>query len=207
MLSKSVYWCFVFYTFFLLLFFILCRFYFSYVLYFLTYASIIPVCGVAAVWLISRKPVGFFCRSLGLSCDILPLFSPGPWCQHSQLQHQGEMVCHLLCWRHPVFNTCECICQAKLMFLCPFCLHTDQRNVEKTFFFPPLPPKRFPLLLQQISTINSYCHLYLSNPHRVHKSYLSVCSLAEEKALSTVAVNSLKPLPFFAPIVKCRFCL
>lgn len=58
MLSKSVYWCFVFYTS-LLLFFILCRFYFSYVLYFLTYASIIPVCGVAAVWLISRKPVGF----------------------------------------------------------------------------------------------------------------------------------------------------
>lgn len=40
-------------------------------------------------------------------CDILPLFSLGPRCLLSQLQHQAQMVRHMLCCRHPVFNTCE----------------------------------------------------------------------------------------------------
>lgn len=47
--------------------------------------------------------------SLKLSCDILPLFPPDPRCQHAQLQHQGEMFRHMLRWRHPVFNTRECL--------------------------------------------------------------------------------------------------
>lgn len=82
------------------------------------------VCSVAATRLALARGVindhqqearGLFsCRSLGLSCDILLLFSPGPWCQLSQLQHQGEVVRHMLWRRHPVFNTCECLCQLKL---------------------------------------------------------------------------------------------
>lgn len=65
--------------------------------------------------------------SLGLSCDILPLFPPGPWCHISQLQHQDQMVLHMLWWRHPVLNTCECLC-----LLCWKISSAYIRNAEHT---------------------------------------------------------------------------
>lgn len=74
------------------------------------------VCSVAVKMLGSEYPFkacGSHYRSLLLSCDILPLFSPGSWCQLPQLQHQGEMVCHMLCWRHPVLHTRECLCSSE----------------------------------------------------------------------------------------------
>lgn len=46
--------------------------------------------------------------SSSYSRDILLLFSPGSGFQHTQLQYQGEVVCHMFCWRHPVLHTREC---------------------------------------------------------------------------------------------------
>lgn len=57
-----------------------------------------------------------------------------------------------------MFNTCECICQAKLMFLCPFCLHTDQRNVEKASFFPSTAAKA----ISSVTPADQYDQLLLS---------------------------------------------
>lgn len=84
----------------------------------------------------------------------------------------GGILCSILVSVFVRQNWCFCVLFAFIL---------TKGMWRRHFFFPPLLPKQFPLLLQQISTINSYCHLYLSNPHRLHKSYLSVCSLAEEK--------------------------
>lgn len=57
--------------------------------------------------IISRKLASHYAGHFYGLCDILPLFSLDPRCLHSQLQHQAQMVRHMLCCRHPVFNTCE----------------------------------------------------------------------------------------------------
>lgn len=54
------------------------------------------------------------------SCDILWFFSVDYGWHDAQLQHTGEVVCHLLCSRDPVLNTCEFH-----LSICPFNKHIN----------------------------------------------------------------------------------